>query len=141
MRTLRLLAVVIATILLNGCASVAPQMYVAETPKLDLYEYFDGRVDAWGYFADRSGKVVRRFTVTIEGTISDGALTLNEQFKYSDGTNSQRVWTIRRSGENGYTGTAGDVIGIAQGSAYGNALQWAYVLSLEVDGQIGRAHV
>jgi hypothetical protein len=132
----RLLAMLTAPILfLSGCAGVSPEMYAAEKPTLDLYEYFNGRVDAWGYFADRSGRVVRRFTVAIDGTTQGDALVLDENFTYSDGTTSRRVWTIRRSDAHTYTGTAGDVIGTAQGRAFGNALQWGYRLALEVDGR------
>lgn len=136
MKNSRLLALVTAPLLfLGGCMSVSPEVYANEKPQLDLYEYFDGRVDAWGYFSDRSGRVVRRFTVAIEGTRQGDALVLDEHFAYADGTTSRRVWTIRRSGENTYTGTAGDVIGVAQGRAYGNALQWVYRLALDVDGR------
>lgn len=136
MKHSRLLALVTAPLLfLGGCMGVSPEVYADEKPALDLYEYFDGRVDAWGYFADRSGRVVRRFTVAIEGTRQGDALVLDEQFLYADGTTSRRVWTIRRSGQHGYTGTADDVIGVAQGRAYGNALQWVYRLALDVDGR------
>ncbi len=136
MRILRGIALLIAaTLLLTACRSVGPEAYAAETPTLDLYQYFQGKTDAWGYFADRSGRVVRRFTVAIEGTVRGNDLVLDERFTYSDGTTSQRVWTIRRVDAHSYTGTAGDVIGTARGSAYGNALQWAYVLALEVDNR------
>lgn len=136
MKHSRLLALVTAPLLfLSGCAGVSPEVYAAEKPQLDLYEYFDGRVDAWGYFADRSGRVVRRFTVAIEGSRQGDALLLDEHFTYADGTTSRRVWTIHRSDQHTYTGTAGDVIGVAQGRAYGNALQWIYRLALEVDGR------
>ena len=35
-----------------------------------------------------------------------------------------------------YTGTADDVIGVAQGQARGNAFYWTYTLSLPVDGSV-----
>lgn len=136
MRRSRLLALLTAPILfLTGCAGVSPEAYTAEKPTLELYEYFNGRVDAWGYFADRSGRVVRRFTVAIDGSRQGDALVLDENFTYADGTTSRRVWTIHKSDAHTYTGTAGDVIGTAQGRAYGNALQWVYRLALEVDGR------
>jgi hypothetical protein len=39
--------------------------YRAEKPRLDLRNYFSGTVDGWGMFRDRSGKVVKRFSVVI----------------------------------------------------------------------------
>jgi hypothetical protein len=118
-----------------GCASVEPKDYRDERPALDLFEYFDGTVDAWGQFQDRSGKVVKRFEVLIRGTVRGGVLTLEEDFAYSDGTKERRVWTIERTGDGAYRGTAADVVGEAAGRSAGNALNWRYVLALEVDGR------
>ena len=50
---------------LAGCSSVEPSRYVNEKPTLDLFAYFSGTVDAWGYFSNRSGEVVKRFKVVI----------------------------------------------------------------------------
>ena len=121
--------------LLAGCSSISPDAYRAEQPRLDVVAYFDGTVDAWGQFEDRSGKVVKRFTVEIRGRVQGDRLTLDEDFRYSDGTTQKRVWTVERQPEGRYTGTAGDVVGAASGEAAGNALRWRYVLALEVDGR------
>ena len=121
--------------LLAGCSSISPDAYRAEQPRLDVFAYFDGTVDAWGQFEDRSGKVVKRFTVEIRGRVQGDRLTLDEDFRYSDGTTQKRVWTVERQPEGRYTGTAGDVIGAASGEAAGNALRWRYVLALDVDGR------
>ena len=130
----RFLLAVVASLLLSGCSSVNPEVYRDERPALDLFGYFEGTVDGWGIFTDRSDKVVKRFSVTIKGTVAGDTLTLDEEFSYSDATRSRRVWTIRRHDSNRFTGTAADVIGEARGEARGNALRWTYVLALEVDG-------
>ena len=62
--------------------------------------------------------------------------TLDEDFTYSDGTTQKRVWTLKKVGENRYIGTAGDVIGEADGRTGGNTLNWKYVLALPVDGKV-----
>jgi len=130
----KLMTVVLAALLLAACSSVDPAVYRDQTPKLDLFGYFDGGVDAWGHFADRSGEVVKRFKVAIRGRVENDQLVLEEDFRYSDGTTSRRVWTITRSGNGRYRGTAADVVGEARGIVSGNALHWSYVLALEVDG-------
>ena len=54
-----LLPILLAASLLAGCgATMKPADYAAEKPTLDLKTYFNGTVDAWGKFQDRSGKVV-----------------------------------------------------------------------------------
>ena len=55
-----------AATLLSGCAGPQPADYAQEKPVLDLRQYFNGTVDAWGVFTDRSGKVVKRFTVVMQ---------------------------------------------------------------------------
>jgi hypothetical protein len=120
--------------LLVSCASVEVSEYAAEKPKLDLAQYFTGTVDAWGTFADRNGKIVRRFAVVIDCRWEGNTGTLDERFTYSDGKTERRVWTIEKNGDR-YTGTAADVVGVAQGEVAGNALRWKYVLALPVDGK------
>ena len=114
----------------------AVERYRAEKPVLDLREYFNGRVDAWGVFQDRSGEVVKRFTVAIDARWQGDVGTLDEHFSWSDGTTSRRVWTITRLADGSYRGRADDVIGEAVGEAAGNALRWRYVLALPVDGKV-----
>ncbi|MGW8194932.1 MAG: DUF3833 family protein, partial [Desulforhopalus sp.] len=58
---------------------------------------------------------------------------LREFFTWSDGEKSTRTWKIRKHDDHNYTGTAGDVIGDAEGTLYGNVLHWTYQLHLEVD--------
>jgi hypothetical protein len=124
-------------ILLAGCAAAPrPQDYRDEKPVLDLKSYFQGTLDAWGYFQDRGGKVVRRFHVEIQSHWDGEVGTLDEHFTYSDGTTSRRVWTITRLDAHRYRGVADDVVGEARGEAYGNALRWQYTLKLPVDGKV-----
>ena len=119
---------------LAGCASLDVATYRAEQPTLDLARYFDGTVDGWGMFQDRSGKVVKRFYVRIDARWEGNQGTLDEHFEFSDGTRENRVWKLVKNGDR-YTGAAGDVVGTATGSAAGNALSWNYVLAVPVDGR------
>jgi hypothetical protein len=127
----------LAAPLLLLCACTAPDVsrYSAERPELDLVKYFSGTTDAWGMFQKRSGEVVKRFHVVIDGHEADGALVLDERFEYSDGTRQQRVWTLRQASDGRWTGTAADVVGTANGAVSGNALHWGYVLRLPVDNK------
>lgn len=118
---------------LNGCGGVTVNQYAQETPRLDLQQYFNGTLDAYGMFQKRSGEVVKRFHVVIDASWQGNIGTLDERFTYSDGTTQQRVWTITKTGPNSYTGKASDVIGEATGESAGNALRWRYVLALPVD--------
>ena len=117
---------------LTGCSSVQVQDYKDESPKLILENYLNGPLEAQGFFQDRSGMIVKRFTVQMKATWKDQIGTLEENFEYSDGTKSRRVWTIKKESDGKYTGTASDVIGSAEGESAGNALRWKYTLDLPV---------
>ena len=83
---------------------------------------------------DRSGKQLRRVHVAIDGDVVGDTLTLHERFVYDDGEKQQRVWRIRRTGDNRYQGTAGDIEGVASGQAAGNAFHWRYSMNVEASG-------
>ena len=119
-----------ALLLLSACSAPTVQDYADTQPKLDLFTYFAGQTQAYGQFQDRSGVVKRRFTVAITGTVNDDVLTLDERFVYDDGEKEQRVWLIKRLGDNLYSGTAGDVIGEAVGHSAGSVFSWRYTLDL-----------
>lgn len=129
------LALMCTVLGLTGCAGVSPEVYRDQKPTLDLANYFNGPLTAWGYFADRSGEVKRRFTVKMTGEWKGNEGVLTENFVWSDGEKSQRVWRIKKLDAHRYTGRADDVQGEAMGTAYGNALQWKYTLLLPVDGK------
>lgn len=127
---------VLSVLMLGGCASVDVSEYRAEQPALDLRQYFNGDIDAWGMFQDRSGKVVKRFHVVIKASWRGDVGTLDEDFTYSDGTKQRRVWTLTRQTDGNYIGRADDVVGEAHGELSGNALRWRYVLALPVNGKV-----
>jgi hypothetical protein len=129
------LAILCTVLGLTGCAGVSPEAYREQSPTLDIATYFNGPLTAWGYFADRSGEVKRRFTVHMTGEWRGNEGVLTEHFDWSDGTKSQRIWRITKLDAHRYVGRADDVKGEAAGNAYGNALQWKYTLLLPVDGK------
>lgn len=117
-------------LMLTGCSTMKVETYRGNTPELNLFAYFEGKTYAWGQFQDRSGKVLRRFKVDIDGQVSGNELTLDERFVYDDGEQQQRIWHITQTGEGRYLGEADDVVGQAQGESAGNALNWRYTLDL-----------
>ena len=125
---------------LFACSSPSVTQYANEKPNLDLSEYFNGTIDAYGIFTDRSGEVKKRFTVLLvaQWKVVDGKKvgTLDESFEYSDGTKQKRIWTLTETAPGKYIGRADDVVGEALGESAGNALNWAYTLALPVDGTV-----
>lgn len=132
---MRSLLIGILMLAVSGCAGVDVKQFAKNTPELDIYQYFLGATTGWGIVLDRGGRLTRQFVVSIDGRVdSGGSLILVEDFVWSDGERSQRIWRISKEGEHSFAGSAGDVIGTAQGLGYGNVLNWEYVLAVESDG-------
>lgn len=131
---MKFIYILLTMILLSGCSAIDMKQYATNSPELDLFEYFKGETKGYGIVQDRKGILNRHFTVDITGTVeTDGSLILYEKFDWNDGEKSTRTWIISKTGEQFFTGTAEDVSGPADGTAYGNVLNWQYVLNLKVD--------
>lgn len=127
---LKYLTIILLTMGLFSCSSHDIKKYSKNSPKLDIFEYFDGKLEAYGILRDRSGKVTRSFTVKMTGKVKNDQLTLDESFIFDDGEEQKRIWTINRIDENHFIGGAGDVVGEAKGKQYGNAVQMNYTLTI-----------
>ncbi|WP_374762906.1 DUF3833 domain-containing protein [Yunchengibacter salinarum] len=123
----------LALITLTGCADMKIEDFRGTKPKLTLEDYFLGESRAYGLFTNRAGDVKAQFTVDITGTMDGETLVLDERFRYQSGRTDKRVWRIKRTGKRTYEGTAGDIVGVANGEIAGNALNWSYVMDLAVD--------
>jgi hypothetical protein len=135
LRSLRGVLAALAVPLATGCSSIDVATYAGEKPALDIARYFEGRIDGWGMFQDRFGKVRQRFTVSIDARWQGNVGTLDEHFVFSDGTTQRRTWRLVRDGDH-YTGIAGDVVGTGAGTQHGSAFNLRYVLALPVDGRV-----
>ena len=131
-RLLLTLAACASALLIGGCASQNIASYAGQQPTLDLQQYFNGTLDAYGVFTDRSGVVVKRFTVVMQCSWNGDDGVLDEDFSYSDGTKQKRVCRLKKTGEGRFVGQADDVVGEALGESRGNAFHWTYTLSLPV---------
>ncbi len=138
----RLIVASVSVLFLNACStSIDGQQYMQHQPKFELEAFFDGKVIAWGIVQNRSGDVVQRFVVDIDGSIQDGKVILDETFEYGLGDGPiKRVWTITKNADGTYTGNAGDIAGDATGISFGNAFSFAYEMDLEVDGSTYRVN-
>jgi len=115
---------------LSGCSvSVEGEDYKSVSPAFNIEQFFDGNVKAWGIVQNRSGEVVQRFVVDIDGSVDGDTLTLDESFNYGVGDGpTSRTWS-----DNSFVGRASDIEGPAKGTSYGNAFNFHYEMDLPVD--------
>lgn len=126
--------------LLAACAG-KPSLEDASlsTRELELEEFFDGRLVAHGQFQDIFGTVRRQFVADIRGDWDGERLRLVEDFTYEDRSTERRVWTLRKTGEETWEGTAPGVIGVAKGVETGDRFNWRYTIDLPVPAADGTA--
>lgn len=113
-----------------GCSTVSVTDYEDFSPRLGLQEFFVGDLTAHGVVKNRSGKVIRTFNATIAASWEDGDGLLEEKFLFDDGERQRRDWTLVPSGDNRFTGTAGDVVGEGELEVSGNSVFIDYVLRI-----------
>lgn len=133
MKTLKGIVLMGLLAFISGCsAGGSLDHYAGQKPPLELEQYFNGPIKAWGVVQDRSGNIKRRFSIDMYGSWDGDTGTLTEDFNYYDGEEQRRVWTIQKTAEQKYEGTASDIIGKATGQVKGNAVQWAYQMNIKV---------
>ncbi|MDX2319834.1 MAG: DUF3833 domain-containing protein [Moritella sp.] len=130
---MKLSLLLMATLSLFSCSSQNLNDYDGMAPEFDVKTFFAGQLQAKGVVLDRSGTVTRRFSVEMIGSWQGNRGTLAEWFVFDDGEKTERTWIITKLPGGRYTGTAGDIAGIAQGESAGFALHWDYQLNLVVD--------
>ena len=100
--------------------------------EFELEEFFTGDLVARGQFQDLLGTVQRRFEVKLTGTFDGETLRLVEDFEYDDGATEQRIWTLAKTGDETWEGTAPGVLGVARGTENGDTFNWSYRIDLPV---------
>lgn len=133
-RLIRVWAALASLVLVTSCSSIDINDYASTTPQLNLKTFFDGKLKVYGMVQDMSGKMTRRFTADIDASWDGETGVLDELFYFDDGEKQTRVWTLQHLGDGKYTGTAGDVVGIAEGQTRGAVFQWQYTLTIPYDG-------
>jgi hypothetical protein len=109
--------------------------------EFELEEFFDGKLTAHGQFQDVLGTVRRQFVVAIDGDWDGQRLRLVEDFVYEDGSTEQRIWTLKKTGEETWEGTAPGVIGVARGVEKGDRFNWQYTIDLPIPAADGPARM
>ncbi len=129
----KVVVILISSLILLSCSSPQLKNYNNTTPNLDLTEFFNGELVAYGMVLNRGGELTRRFNVVLNASWQGNEGVIDEQFIFDDGEKTTRVWQLTKTGDNSYQGTAGDVIGVAYGATSGSVLHWQYDMTINID--------
>lgn len=117
--------------LLVACAWIvacAPDIetYRKAEPKLDIRQYFVGRLSGVGTESDFGGEILARFTVEANGSWEGNEGTLNETFRYTDGHEETIRWKLTVNDAGKVQATADHAQGTVAGEQQGNAMYLHY---------------
>lgn len=132
LKPLRLLLPVLVMLVLSACGHVRVQHFDGREPEFSVAEYFQGETWGWGMVQDYRGRITRQFTVYIQGYMDGDVLVLDEDFLFSDGEESKRVWRLKPVDQHCYVGTAHDVVGEGRACNYGDAFHLTYRLKVPI---------
>jgi len=135
MKKLLKLTALFSMIFLSFSCSINQEEYKKNQPNLNIKEYLNGNLEAFGIVKNWRGKVIRRFNVKMKGVWNDNQGVLTESFIFDDGKTEERNWLIDFKSNNKFTAKAKDVIGVANGTQIGNSLKMIYILEIQVDGK------
>jgi hypothetical protein len=120
-------------IALSACGNVAPIDYAAETPVLKFNSFLQGKLTGWGVFANRDGKVTKRFRIDMIADWQGDVGKFTEHFSFNDGTKQTREWLLTRIDDHHFTGKANDSVGAGRGESWGNTMHWNYTINTQTD--------
>jgi hypothetical protein len=128
--TLRV-AILAAALPLAACATQPVLETAAKGPAFVPERFFVGRTIAEGEFVNTIDGSRRGLRATIDGRWDGRALTLVENFVYSDGERDRKTWVLTKTGPASYSGTREDVIGTADGRLDGAVFRLAYIATVK----------
>jgi hypothetical protein len=118
-----------AVLMLDGCAAMKVAEFESGRPLLDPAQFFTGRTSSSGVMEDRGGAPMKRVTTQTAGHWEGDRLHLEQDLEIG-GKKQHRSWRIRKLDPHHYEATANDLVGTAQGEAYGNVFHWSFTLAL-----------
>jgi len=124
-------------LLLAGCA-MRPSLPDNVGESFLLERDVVGKIIATGSFSAIDG-THREFVAHIDGSWDGKAVTLVEDFEYSDGEKETKTWVLTKLPNGEFSGVREDVVGTARGYQDGKAFRLEYIMALpDEDGKPGR---
>lgn len=117
-------------VVLTGCNILNPADFAATRPQFDILRYYTGHTRSTGLLETSGGDPLKRVMTETWGHMEGAELHMTQDVTFEDDKPERRTWLIRRVDEHHFEARSENVIGVAHGEAWGNALRLDYVLAL-----------
>lgn len=135
---MKIIIAVLGVLMLSSCMKNNVEIYSKNHPQMDVKQFFNGKLKAWGIVQNWRGEVVNKFDVVMNGTWQGDTGKLEEDFNYYNGKTQKRIWTLKKISDSEIEGTASDIVGKAIGKTSGDALNFNYIMDIDVEGKTYR---
>ncbi len=114
--------------------SQTPEDYAdGRSGQFDIRTQFNGPIQCEGVIYGPLGKISSRFEAEFDCSWDGNKCTMNEVFRYDDGSVQNRAWNLTLGNDGRIKATASDVVGDGSGVQKGDAVQLKYKLRLPED--------
>ncbi len=131
------LALLLMVILLRGqlaeFSAQKPQDYAEAAPAFDVQEHLNGHMVCEGVIYGPIGRVTSSFSADFDMEWNGDVGVMVEHFRYNDGSEQRREWTITVHEDGTFDAEAPDVLGKGSGVHSGNAIRMLYDIRLPED--------
>ena len=126
-----MIVICLAASLTASCAPTTDRpAAIRPAQAFDPLAFFVGHTHSWGVMENRSGAPIQSVVTDSQGEqIGPDRLRMVQHLYFQDGKAQERVWTLWRTGDNRFQGTANDMIGTATGDAEGGMFHWQWTLA------------
>ncbi len=132
-----ILALLLAIVLLRGRFAAFPgqnpQDYAQAAPAFDVQQHLRGRMVCEGVIYGPLGRVSSTFSADFDMKWQGNVGVMSERFRYNDGSEQNREWTITVHEDGTFDAEAPDVIGKGAGVHSGNTIRMLYDIRLPED--------
>lgn len=108
----------------------SPEDYQEGYPMLDIQEHLTGKMICEGIIFGPLGRVTSTFAADFDITWDGDNGTMDEVFRYNDGSTQVRQWRLVMGQNGSFEMRADDVPGVGRGETSGNAVQMCYPITL-----------
>ncbi|MEL6452273.1 MAG: DUF3833 domain-containing protein [Pseudomonadota bacterium] len=108
----------------------APEDYAKTDAVMDIRTHLNGPIICEGVIYGPTGRVSSRFVGEFDCVWEGNSGTMNEVFRYDDGSEQTRAWHLTVGNDGAIRALADDVVGEGTGQQAGNAVQLKYQFKL-----------
>ncbi len=116
-------------------AGVGIEAYKNQLPQLDLRTYLNGRWKTYGLVEDVSGRIVTRFSGTLQAEWQGNDGSVTEELHYENGTVERNHWKLHVNDSGELSGSADHIDGEIQGKQRGHSMRRNYRWKREVNAK------